>query len=375
MFSRPTVGAGGSGVGCFDCFLFRSPWGISLGVCNWPGWGLCIFGLSSVSLYRGEGQQLLQNNCCFGTWHQGQIRNWLGSFGQAPQPPSCSCLRWGWSCNLGNSGAFQWDDQTQLWDEVWNRVGAHWPVLTAASDVMFPALCLANSYMFSIMGLPSYPFQDTSLERPFSLLSLLCDNFILPLSHLSKMRPSFYIRNKMLNSLLYFAKLVCPNQARAEFCSVWGSVESRDGGTFRSRRFWERLTPSCGHVALGVIDHLTFRVWVGTKLSLTNWDERQTRFAVTCSCCGTTAEGWPVFLSQIWRIGTFYSPKLLQRTGGSLRSCVIIITAWLVSVQCQAHGKQSLDTSQRTMTVAPSVTSESLCFYLFSVPCDKVYLR
>lgn len=80
VFSQPSMGAGGSSVCCFDCFLFRSPEGAFLGVCDWLGWGLCIFGLWSVPLCRGEGLQLL-HNFCFGTWRQGQVWKWLGGFG------------------------------------------------------------------------------------------------------------------------------------------------------------------------------------------------------------------------------------------------------------------------------------------------------
>lgn len=90
-------------------------------------------------------------------------------------------------------GGFQWDDQAQLWGEVWYTVVAHYPVLTAALDVMFPALYLANSWLSYILELPSHLCQNASFERPSSLLLLLCDNLILPWSHWSKKRPSFDI--------------------------------------------------------------------------------------------------------------------------------------------------------------------------------------
>lgn len=125
-------------------------------------------------------------------------------------------------------------------------------MLTAALDVMFPALYLANSWLSYILELASRLCQNASFERPSSLLPLPCDNLILSWSHWSKKRPSFDILNRMLNSLLYFAMLVSPNQARVHLCRVWGSMGSWDKETFRSRRFWDWLTPGCGYVNLGV---------------------------------------------------------------------------------------------------------------------------
>lgn len=127
---------------------------------------------------------------------------------------------------------------------------------------------------------------------------------------------------------------------------------------------------TCGSRNETLIDCLTFKGQAGAKLSLTNWDQLHTSFLVTCSYLRTMAKEWPIFLSQIWGMGMLYSPKLLQRTKGSLRGCVIIIYSM---IWCQAHSKQSLDTGQWPTTVAPSLTSESLCFYLFLVPCYKLY--
>lgn len=112
-------------------------------------------------------------------------------------------------------------------DDVWCRVGTHWPVLIAASDVIF----LLFAWPVPVCP-PSWSFPITLfriLLLKGSLLPLLCDNFIPPLSHLSKMRPSFDIRNRCWIHGNIFAELLCPDQARAEFCRVWGSMESWDG--------------------------------------------------------------------------------------------------------------------------------------------------
>lgn len=113
----------------------------------------------------------------------------LGKLSSHPGP----CLAHLCSGAGGTCGGFQRDDQAQLWDEVRYTVGTRWPVLTAALDLVFPALFLASSCVFSFMQLPGYLCQDASPERPSSLLLLTCDNLTQPLSHLSKKEPPFNI--------------------------------------------------------------------------------------------------------------------------------------------------------------------------------------
>lgn len=85
---------------------------------------------------------------------------------------------------------------------------------------------------------------------------------------------------------------------------------------------------------------------MNAKLSLTNRDWLQISFVVTCSCLGTMAKDWPIFFTQTQGIGAFSSPKLLQRTEGSLgRGChhhynIPGVNTMLV------HSKHSSDTCQ-----------------------------
>lgn len=58
-------------------------------------------------------------------------------------------------------------------------------------------------------------------------------------------------------------------------------MESWHRGLSEAGGSWDRLTATCGHVAMVVrllIDLLTFRGWVGAKLSLTIKTSFQTRF-------------------------------------------------------------------------------------------------
>lgn len=90
-------------------------------------------------------------------------------------------------------------------------VGAHWPELTTALNAVFPALGLASSCVSSSMELPSDLFRMPLLRgpppcvhSPAITVSYHC--------HICQRR-SHYLTSEMLNSLLYFAKLVSPNQA------------------------------------------------------------------------------------------------------------------------------------------------------------------
>lgn len=187
-------------------------------------------------LVQGEEQQLLQNNCCFGTWGRGQDQKGRLALGKLPTTLSpmvlistvglvMAALQF-----LGSSSEKAWHSSGQKL----YTVGAHWPMLTAALDPMFllislpPAVCLM-----------SRSFQVTVLRVPLLRnLSLPCASMILDLVTQCQKRGchSMIVGNKKLPSSLQSTQLVFPNQARAGLCRIWGHKESWHR-TFRRRRF------------------------------------------------------------------------------------------------------------------------------------------